>query len=316
MPHQLRWNELTGGIIAAAAVAAVALGILLFARVGALHGKKVTLYVVTDEAGGVLAGTEVWLAGDKVGLVKDVSFRSPTTDTLERLLIETDFLKSALPYVRRDSYARIQPGGSLIGAPIVYIAAGTSASPPLSDGDTVHTRPKVMIADLTEQIGTIAPELAALGVATKELNDKTTRPVGTIGNYRTSGLPDLADVSAGMSSLNARATRGNGTIAQAMRGNLRARASHAMAAADSIKTLVSSNKGSIGRFRRDTTLVTRANHVLAEVDSLRAMLSNPIGTIAAAHPDSALTRQLDQTHILLASLIKDVKSNPMRYIRF
>jgi phospholipid/cholesterol/gamma-HCH transport system substrate-binding protein len=316
MPRQLHWNQLTGGLIAAAAVVSVALGILLFARVGALHGKKVTLYVVTDEAAGVLAGTEVWLAGDKAGIVTDVSFRSPTTDTLERLLVTTQFLTSALPYVRRDSYARIQPGGSLIGAPIVYISAGTAASPQLHDGDTVHTRPKVMIADLTQQIGTIAPELAALGAATGELNDKASRPLGTIGNYRTSGLPDLSDVSAGMSSLNARATRGNGTIGRAMRGSLRARASHAMAAADSIRTLMSSNRSSIGRFRRDTTLVTKASHVLAEVDTLRALLSDPIGTIAAAHPDSALDKQLDQTHVLLAALIKDAKSHPTRYIQF
>lgn len=316
MPRQLHWNELTGGIIAAAVIAAVALAILFFARVGALHGKKVTLYVVTDEAPGVLSGTEVWLAGDKVGLVKDLSFRAPSTDTLERLLIETEFLSSALPHVRRDSYARIEPGGSLIGTPIIYIAPGTLSSPELHDGDTVHARPKVMIANLTQQLGTIAPELAALGAATKELNDKTTRPVGTIGNYRTSGLPDLPDVSAGISSLSARATEGNGTIALAMRGNLRARASHAIAVADSIRTLLASNKGSIGRFNRDTTLVTKANHVLAEVDTLRALFSNPIGSIAAAHRDSALTRELDRTHVLLASLIKDVKSNPMRYIRF
>jgi hypothetical protein len=80
--------------------------------------------------------------------------------------------------------------------------------------------------------------------------------------------------------------------------------------------LVASNNGSLGRFRKDTTLATTAGHVLAEVDSLRAMLANPVGTIAAAHPDSALTRQLQQTHILLAALIKDVKAHPLRYIRF
>ena len=79
---------------------------------------------------------------------------------------------------------------------------------------------------------------------------------------------------------------------------------------------MSSNKGTLGRFRRDTTLVTNANHVLAEVDTLRALFSDPVGSIAAAHSDSALTRQLDRTHALLASLIKDVKSHPVRYIRF
>jgi hypothetical protein len=235
---------------------------------------------------------------------------------LERILIRTEFLTEALPSVRRDSYAQIKPGGSLIGTLVVSISPGTMAARPLHDGDTIYGRRRAAVADLNEDVASIGPEFAALGAATKALADKINRPVGTVGNYRVDGLPDLADVSAGMSSLSARATGGKGTIARSTRGDLRARASHAMAAADSIRSLISSNKGTLGRFRRDTTLVTNASHVLAEVDTLRALLSDPLGSIAAAHPDSALTRQLDRTHALLASLIKDVKDNPLRYIRF
>lgn len=303
-------------MIAVAVIAALTVAVLLFARVGGLHGKKVTLYVATGEASGVLSGTEVWLAGEKEGLVTDVKFRPATVPESQRLLITTEFLSDALPNVRRDSYAQIRPGGSLIGAPVVYISPGTAAAPPLHGGDTIYARPPVETADLGKEVGSIGPAFAALGSATGELSDKIARPVGTIGNFRAEGLPDLPDVSAGMSSLSARATGGNGPIARAMRGNLRARASHAMAEADSIRTLMSSNKGSVGRFRRDTTLVTKANRVLAEVDTLRSLVSNPISTIAASHSDSALTRQLDRTHVLLTSLIRDVKSHPLRYIRF
>ena len=84
----------------------------MFARVGALHGKKVTLYVVADDATGVLSGTEVWLGGMKEGLVTDVSFRPPSTDTLERVLITTQLLKEALPNVRRDSWLRYAPAAA------------------------------------------------------------------------------------------------------------------------------------------------------------------------------------------------------------
>ncbi len=316
MPRQLHWRELTGGLIAAAVIAAVTVAVLLFARVGGLHGKKVTLYVATDEASGVLSGTEVWLAGEKEGLVKDIKFRPATAPESERLLITTEFLSEALANVRRDSYAQIRPGGSLIGAPVVYISPGTAAAHPLHDGDTIYARPPAATADLGKEVESIGPAFAALGSATAQLSDKITRPGGTIGNFRSEGLPDLADVSAGISSLSARATRGNGTIARTTRGNLQTRAQHAIAAADSIRTLMSSNKGDLGRFRRDTTLVTKANRVLAEVDTLRSLLSNPIGTIAAAHSDNALKRQLDRSHVLLASLIRDVKSHPTRYIRF
>jgi hypothetical protein len=315
MARQIHWRELTGGIIAAAIIAAVTLAVLLFARVGGLHGKKVTLYVATAEAPGILAGSEVWLAGQKEGVVNGVTFQAPTVPESERVLITTAFLAEALPRVRRDSYAQIKPGGSLIGTVVVSISAGTATAPPLRDGDTIYTRHRAAVASLSEDIGSLGPQFAALGTATKQLADKINRPVGTIGNYRANGLADLSDVSAGMSSLSARAG-GNGTIGRAMRGDLRLRASHAMAAADSIRTLMASNKGSLGRFRRDTTLMTNAAYVLAEVDSLRTLLADPIGSLEAAHSDSTLSLQLARTHTLLAALIKDAKSHPLRYIRF
>ncbi|HXI98182.1 MAG TPA: MlaD family protein [Gemmatimonadaceae bacterium] len=316
MARQLYWRELTGGIIAAAAIAAVTLAVLMFARVGGVHGKKVTLYVVTAEAPGILAGTEVWVAGQKEGVVKDVTFQPPTAPESERVVITTEFLKEALPSVRRDSYAQIKPGGSMIGTLVVAISPGTATALPLGDGDTVYARHRAAVANLTEDIDSVGPQFAALGAATKQLADNINRPVGTIGNYRASGLADLSDVSAGMSSLSARATTGNGTIVRVMQGDIRSRASHAMAAADSIRTLMASNRGSFGRFRADTTLITNATHILAELDTLQTLMSDPVGSIAAAHSDSTLTLQLARTHTLLASLIKDAKSHPLRYIRF
>ena len=315
MPHQLHWRELTGGIIAAAAIALLTIVVLVFARVGALHGKKVTLYVVTDEAPGVLPGTDVWLAGEKEGLVKDVSFRPPTVDNSERLIITTEILKDALPSVRRDSYAQIRSGATLIGTPVVYISPGTTGAPGLRDGDTIRARPKAGIADLTEDIGAVAPEFAALGSATKDLAAKIDRPLGTIGNARANSFEDYADIEAGMKSLHARATSGNGTIASLDRTKLLGRASRTIAAADSIRALASSNRGNYGRFRRDSTLVTKAKHVLAELDTLRSLVKSPVGTIAAVHSDSVLSRQLERQRTLLDALIKDIKANPMRYIR-
>src|ERR1700681_1545902 len=110
MPRRISWSDLTGGIIGTALIAGLIVAIFLFARVGALHGKKVTLYVLTDDATGVLSGTEVWLGGKKAGLVKDVTFRPPSPDTLERLVIKTEILKEGLPSVRQNSYASIRPG--------------------------------------------------------------------------------------------------------------------------------------------------------------------------------------------------------------
>ena len=314
MAHRLHWRELKGGIIAVAVIAVITLAVLLFARVGALHGKKVTLYVVIDDAPGVLAGTEVWLGGAKEGLVTDVKFLPPTADTLERLLIVTDFLTRALPSVRRDSYAQIRPSGALIGAPIIYISPGTITTPGLRDGDTVHARPKPTPIDVAESVGGIGKEFAALGDATDRLSKQLDGPYGTIGNARNNGLEDMPDVKAGISSLAAR-MGGNGTIGRASRGDLMKRASRTMAAADSIRSMFASNRSSLGRFRRDSTLVTKANHVLAELDTLSALIKNPVGSLGAAANDSTLARELDRERVLMKQLIDDVKKNPTRYFR-
>ena len=61
MSRPLPWRNLRVGVIAFIVIVGSALGILLFARVGALHGDTTNIYVVSDDAPGVLAGTEVWI---------------------------------------------------------------------------------------------------------------------------------------------------------------------------------------------------------------------------------------------------------------
>jgi ABC-type transporter Mla subunit MlaD len=316
MPRHLHWSELTGGIIATAVIVGLVVVIFLFARVGGLYGKKVTLYVLTDDATAVLSGTEVWLGGKKAGLVKDVTFRPPSPDTMERVVIKTEILQEGLSNVRRDSYASIRPGDTMIGAVVVYISPGTLASPQLHEGDTVHVQHHSRIGNLTKDVGRIGPAFSELASQVQELNTKISRPAGTLGNARMRGIARLPDVSARMSRIAAKSTSGHGTIALAARTDLTGRASRVMAAADSIRTLMSSNKGSLGRFRRDSTLVTKASGVLAEVDTLRSLLADPLGSIAAAHSDSVLSRELARTHSLLDSLIKDARKRRGRYINF
>jgi hypothetical protein len=311
MPRQLHWTDLRGGLISAAAIVAVVLAIVLYARVGALHGKKVTLYVLADDATGVLAGTEVWLAGKHSGTVKEVSFRAAGGDTIDRLIITTEFLANDLSHVRRDSWAQIQAGGKLLGTPVVYVAPGSVASPGLRDGDTIRSRPKPRALDVAGQVTKVGPEFRSLMTEVATLNKKMSSPVGTIGAYRAQGMPALGEAADRASRIGGKlggVGSGRGTVGLEMSGGLGERASRVMAAADSVVTLMSSNKGSIGRFRRDTTLMTKAGGILAELDSLRAR--SRFGS------DSALSIQLARRRVLLAALMKDIKENPMRYITY
>src|SRR3954466_7453625 len=101
MAHEHAWSELRLGVVSAASIVLVVILTLLFARVGGVHGKKVTLYVVTDDATGNRPVRGVWLAGRKTGLGKKIEFRPPSVDTMQRLLVKLEFLESALPNVRK-----------------------------------------------------------------------------------------------------------------------------------------------------------------------------------------------------------------------
>ena len=316
MPRQVDWSDLRTGIIAAIVLGLVITATLLFARVGSLHGKKVTLYVVTDDATGVLAGTEVWLAGQKTGLITDVRFRPPSSDTLERLILTMEFLDKALPNVRRDSYAQVRAGGSMIGTPILYVSAGSIGSPQLHDGDTLRARINPILSNVTTQVGQIRPAVSALMSDLKLLDDRIAQPTGTVGAFRRYGFPAMPEFGARLTRMSNKASNGGGTIALATRRNLMARASRVMSQSDSIRALLGSNSSSLGRFRRDSTLMKKAGGVMAELDTLRALASDPMGSIGGPHPDSALVRELARSRVLLDSLMKDVKSHPTRYIRF
>ena len=272
--------------------------------------------MVTGDATGVLKGTEVWLSGQKIGLVRDVRFRSSSADTAERLIVEAEILTDRLAPIRKDSHAHIGPGSSMIGVPVVFITAGSAKSPGLRDGDTIHAEEAPKVTDIGESMTEAGAAASSLGTEVKSLAAKFSDRHGTVGAMMSNGMPAMTDVSGRMSSLLAKATRGNGSVGRIMRGNFGARVSHTMAGVDSIMALASSDRGNIGRFRKDSTLVPTIKGMMAQIDSLRGMVSNPVGTIGKAHSDSTLIRLMDKSKASLDSLMKDIKSHPLRYIAF
>jgi phospholipid/cholesterol/gamma-HCH transport system substrate-binding protein len=316
MSSRVHWSDLQIGVIAAVAIAVAVLSVLLFARVGALHGDTQTVYVMTDEATGVLEGTEVWFSGQKIGLVKAVRFRPITTDTLVRIAIETEILADRMHLIRRDSYADIRPGGNFIGSPVVYIGPGTSAHPALRNGDTIATRTSGPIAAVGTQLDTLGNRLNALSDSSQKLIALLSNTSTSIGTFRSRGMGELRRAQTVMSSLADKARGGNGTLALASRGSVGERVRRIIAQKDSVTTLLSSGRGNLGRFHRDSTLLPAVTRIRAEVDSLRGLLLNPNSEVARLRSDTALKSQITKARAELDSLMKEVKKHPTKFISF
>ncbi len=317
-PEKTSWRSLIPGLIAIAAIVLATAALLLFAQVGALRGDTVRVYAATDQARGLLKGSDVWLAGQKVGVVADIRFQPVSTDVSQRLLLELELLRENLPQLRRDSYAQIRTGGSLIGAQVVYLTTGTVDSPAVAEGDTLRAEPQGDTETVASQIASASQQFPAIINNVKLLGAQLESARGTLGAFGAEeGVAKLGRVGTRAADLGGRAAAGRGTIGMAMRRDDHlVRARTVMARADSIRTLLGSRTTSYGRLKRDTTLIAEINSVRNEVSIVRSMLAKPTGTAGRAIADSAIVRQLGTLEREFTTLKRDIVRDPLRFFGF
>ena len=317
MPRTHRWRSLVPGLIALGATITAALLILLFARVGALHGATVTLYSRTSEARGVMKGTDVWLSGQKIGQVREVRFLPPSVDTNAHVVIEMEVLKSNVKFVRSDSRAQIRSGGTLIGAPVVYLSSTTTAARPVREGDTLVALPQGDPEGIASRVAVASRDFPAILNNVKELRGQLSAARGTTGALLNDDELQLDVVKTRSVQLADRALKGRGTIARVLNGGApTARAQGALARVDSLRALLASDRTSLGRFKRDSTLMQTTASLRNEVSIALALLNEPRGTAGRVLRDSALTTELTGAQRELGRLMEDLRAHPLRYVRF
>lgn len=318
MAQRASWSRLGIGIAAAIAILGAALFILIFGRVGNLRGAKFTLYVTAGAARGLIRGSEVWLDGQRVGTVKDVSFRPPTTGTTERLVISLEVLKRVRDRIRRDSRVQVRAGTSVIGDQVVYISSGTARQPAIATDDTLHAVDQRDAESMASDFALASKEFPAIIQNVKLLSAQLQSAEGTIGALGMEDQPDFERLRARASSIMKRWSSAAGTIglARANMDNIRARASRAMAQFDSVRTLLASTEHSLGRFRRDSTLLKQIAGIREEFAAVRQLAADSSGFVPRARTDSAIARSLRRDMLALDSLMRDMRKRPLRYIAF
>jgi ABC-type transporter Mla subunit MlaD len=312
MARARSWKEVwLGGVVLAATVAA-ALAVLAFARVGALRGDTLRLYAVTPHARGILPGSEVWLAGRKVGVVSDVGFRPPGTDTALRVLLTLEVLAEPSRAIRRDSPVAIRAGGSLIGAPVVAIAPNANAAPAVRSGDTLVADPGNELESIrTRLTTTVGTEVPVILDNLRVLGAQLATARGTLGALGVEGPSRIGATASAASAVVHRATRGPGAVGRdAALAQLRA----TRARIGRLRAVAAAPTGTVGRLRTDSALAGAARDVRADLDTLAALLAEPRGTAGRLTRDRVLQLELARARAELELLFADVRRNPLRYV--
>jgi hypothetical protein len=319
MSRRTRWKDLILGLASVCAVAGVALAILVFCRPGRLRGKTVTVYVTADAARGLIPGSEVWLDGQKVGLVKGVTFQRANVAPQDRLVIKLDVLESARPRLRIDSKVDIRSGTSIIGDQVVYLSSGTARRHGVAEGDTIHGGKQADVEEMTTEMALASREFPGILENVKLLRAQMQTAEGTLGALGLEqGGPELRLVRTKSARIMSKMFKPNGSFGHVVngRGLLQARAKNAMAQVDSIRALLTSNQHSLGRFRRDSTLVLEMGRVRNELATVERLADSPTGTIGRMRTDSTIAHNVHQDIAALDSLFADAKKHPFKYIVF
>lgn len=308
-----RWSELRPGIVLVIAIIAATVAVLVFGRVGALHGERVRVHVIAEEAGGVLTGSEVWLNGRKIGRVESLSALPTSPDTLARVLVTLEVLDEFAGLIRHDAVVRIQAGGRLLGAPVVSIEGGSPRAPGVANGDTLRSRTGGAMGSAAERLAAAQDKLPLLVAAGRgvvsdlgQITRATSVAMSRMPIERgKSVMSEASSVAAGISRF---VNRGD--------GGLGARVAQVRARVDSVRKVVASSTGTLGRFRRDSTLAQSIAAVRQELATLSAAASSPAGSLGRFAADSALQRELGAMSREMSALLADVKRRPLRYLSF
>jgi hypothetical protein len=319
MGHRLRWNQLSVGVAALLAVLGTAVLILTFGRVGVMRGEKFRLYVATDAARGVVRGSEVWLDGQRVGVVKNVAFRSPTAPPTERLVLALDVTERQRQRIRLDSHVQVRAGANIIGDRVVYVSSGTLGVRSVVDGDTLRAAKQPDTEEFSSEAALAARQFPGIIENVKLVSAAIKGAEGTLGALTMDhdGL-EMRRIHARTQRLFSRLSGPNGTIGKARdeSAEIRERASIAMARVDSLRRLLTSNQFSLGRFRRDSSIVREIARTRDELAELRRIAAEPGTSLGRMRSDSAIVRGIHRDLIAIDSLRADMKKHPFRYIVF
>ncbi len=309
---------MTVGIVALTATIGAGALVLLFARVGALHGRTFQLYAATPDATGVLPGTEVWFAGQKIGRVKALGFRPPAADTALRVLLTLEVLADYQAQIRRGAQVSVRPGTSLIGSPVIAVAAvGANHAPPIRDGDTLFANPNEQFETMRTQVTTTAgTELPVILDNLRVLAVQLRTAQGTLGAFGVEGIDRLSATAQVLGRIAQRASATGGTIGGIRTGPLASRARAVLDRVNAVRARLDNPGTSTGRFRTDSTLWRSVDSLRTDLADVQRLLDSPDGTVGRVRQDTQLRRELERARVELDALLADTRRNPLRYIAF
>lgn len=271
----------------------ISLGLALFFAGIYFIGVKQQMFTSTfrmsgvfNDVSGLQVGNNVRFSGVNIGTIESIKIISNTSVRVNMLIDE-----SVRKFIKKDAEATIGTEG-LLGNKILIITPGTSESEEVENNDTIATEVPIKIDDILKQLKTTSNNTAYITGNLSKVVDNILSGKGTIGKL----LMDSTYLKRPIDN----ATKITEDLSE-------------------IVSEVRSGKGTIGKLLMDSTYlqipIDNVVQITKDLSEIVGGLRSGKGTLGQLTSDDEFYKHLDHTIMALDSLLRDVKSNPGRYVK-
>jgi phospholipid/cholesterol/gamma-HCH transport system substrate-binding protein len=286
LKKHLMWSKMKVGLVVTAALVIVMITVIFAGSLETLFTKNITLFAQVKDVRGLRSGSPVWLNGIEIGSVRHIQLHAHYS-TLVTMAVSSD----AAGFIKKDATATVMTMG-LLGDKYVEISGGSEESEKVAPEDVLRGKVQLELGDLYEatsgSLTKVSEVLEQLGMIVKKID----KSEGTIGKLLSdpSVFNNLKESTRSLSVTLNEIETSKGTLKQLIKdpslyNNLDKASRNLSAVLEGIE----SGKGTAGRLLKDDKM---ADQLQGAVTGLNEAVSE------------------------LKGLVKDIKENPKKYIKF
>jgi len=351
----IAWSQIKVGIFIVCALVFMAGGIFIMGKQTKLFIPKGQVSVIMTDVAGLKVGAPVWLAGVDVGSVTRIRFDRPreSNEVHIDLEVDRDALKKIGPDsiitvktrgLMGEKYVDITPSQVYSETPSkrLYGTAVPKLDDVMQKAGTTFDQLNLIVGKMNKGEGTLGrfakdprlyDNLVDLTSELKTLVDAANRGEGTIGKLTQSSEPYdklisiLNRADSTMNDIqNSEGTLHKLVYDRQLYDKMVALADKSSQAADDVHQLnlrLTSKETSIGKFLTDRefydkgiALLDRADQSVKSFEEIAARVNRGEGTAGKLLKEKDIYEKLDRMVGDLDALLKDIKENPNRYVKF
>ncbi|HTG82194.1 MAG TPA: MlaD family protein [Geobacteraceae bacterium] len=351
----IAWSQLKVGIFIICALIFLAAGIIIMGKQTKLFIPKGEVSVILTDVAGLKVGAPVWLAGVDVGAVTRIRFERPreSNEVMIELEVDKEALKKIGPDsiitvktrgLMGEKYVDITPSRvySEVPAKRLYGTPVAKLDDVMAKAGTAFDQLNQIIGKVNRGEGTLGrftenpqlyDNLVKLTAELRVFVDSANRGEGTLGKLTKSDEPyeRLMSILTRADDTLKDIQSSQGTLSKLIYDHqlydkLVALADKSSQAADDVRELnkkITSKDTTVGKFLSDRefydkgiALLDRADHSVASFEEVANRINRGEGTVGKLVTEKELYLKLDRVVGDLDALVKDVKENPKRYVKF